>query len=134
MATRFSRLRKATSPDEVKRSKRRTEMIKTIMIITFLYIAIELPCNIYSGYFFYVSYSVDIGSFLNPLINNIQFSYPAFNIFILYFSNKMFAKEIKVLFGLDKPNRYSGNTSFIATTSLKSSLMLNQKNFKFQIN
>lgn len=103
-ATRFSRSKKPTTLEEIRRVKKRNEMIKTIVFITFLYIIVELPFCIFNGYFYLTVIVYDYGPTLNALFNTIEFTYPAFNIFILYFSNKLFAKELKHLFVLSTRN------------------------------
>jgi hypothetical protein len=106
-ATQLSRSKKPTSPDEIKRAKKKHEMIKTIIFITLSYILLELPCFIFNGYFYSSIVGSDIGGIINSMSNNIEFSYPTFNIFILYASNKLFSKEINKLFGSIK-NRLWG--------------------------
>jgi hypothetical protein len=114
-ATQFSRSKKPTTPDEIKRSKKRNEII---VFITFFYVAVELPPNIMIGYFFKPIMALGpIGAVINALFNKIQFSYPAFNIFILYFSNKLFAKEVKLLFQNLNSNLKSGQTKTTQASS-----------------
>lgn len=110
-ATQFSRLNKPTTADEIKRVRKRTEMIKMIIFITFLYIIVELPCFVFNGYFYSVIIVFDIGPSINALFNNIEFSYPAFNLFILYTSNKLFANKFKQFFGFNKRRAQVGNST-----------------------
>lgn len=97
-ATRFSRSNSSLSAIDAKIAKRRNEMVKTVIIITFLYIAVQLPSNIVTGYFYDTIKTLEVGGVINALCNNIQFSYPAFNVGILFISNKLFAKEVKRIF------------------------------------
>jgi hypothetical protein len=97
-ATQFSSgSKKPSTLDEIKRAKRRNEMIKTIVVLTLSYVIVELPCFIFNGYFYSTVIVLDVGTMINALFNNIEFSFPALNFFILYASNKMFAKELKKL-------------------------------------
>lgn len=121
-ATRFSRSKKSTAVAEIRRARKRTEMIKTIICITFSYTIIELPCFVFNGYFYLTVIVLDIGELINVMFNNIQFSYPAFNIFILFASNKLFAKELKKFLGLVKNRKTSVKTrnSLITSPGIKS--------------
>ena len=76
--------------------KRKREMTKTILLITFLYVIISLPSNVLVG-FLYFDLLDDYGQMIFNLVNGLQMSYPAFNFFILYFSNKRFSKEVKYI-------------------------------------
>lgn len=96
-ATRMSRAKKPTTLDEIKRAKKRNEMVKTIVFITFLYIAVELPCDVFTGFLYPRVRHIEFGDTINAFVNNIQFTYPTFNIFTLYFSNKLFATELKLI-------------------------------------
>lgn len=114
-ATRYSRRKMAKNLSEIKREKKRNEMIKTIIILTFMYVAIQLPCAIFNGYFYAYVIKLDVGTTIVALFNIVQFTYPAFNIFILFFSNKIFAREVKKLIGFVKMSPiYDGETTLIA--------------------
>ena len=83
-------------------------MTKMILFLTFLYIVLSLPGVIVTGYMYDYVYSLDVGLMLVNLINAVQFSYPALNFFILCFSNKMFANEVKsMIFKMRSTNRIS---------------------------
>jgi hypothetical protein len=104
-ATRFARAHRNTSNNMIEQSaeitasaRRKAEMTKTILFITFLYIILTLPSVIMSGYYYNDLILLEIGQMIVTLLNNIQFSFPALNFVILYFSNKLFAKEVKILF------------------------------------
>lgn len=60
---------------------------------------ISLPGAIISGYFFGAIYNLEHGKMAINLINAIEFSYPAFSFFVLYFTNKLFSKEVNLLLG-----------------------------------
>lgn len=105
-ATRYARSRRQTNvttatvviSESGTSRKKKAEMTRTILFITFLYIILAFPSAILTGYYYNALIVLDIGPMLITLVDNIQFSYPAFNFFILYFSNKVFAKEVKRLF------------------------------------
>lgn len=110
---------KSRSPDEIKRARKKREMIKMIIIITVSYVIVELPCFIFNGYFYStVMDNMDVADAFDAMFNNIQFSYSAFNIFILYASNKLFAKELKRLFRV-LPRKKSINTQSLKPTQSK---------------
>ena len=70
-------------------------MTKTILIITFLFVLTSLPSNVAIGYFNDQLSVINEGQLLYNILIGIQMSYPAFNLFILYFSNKLFAQSVK---------------------------------------
>ena len=73
-------------------------MTRMILIITSLFILLSLPGAIVSGYFYDDIIVLDYGTMIINLLNAIQFTYPASNFFILFFTNKLFAQEIKSAF------------------------------------
>lgn len=91
-------------------SRRKAQMTKTILTITFIYIILELPCSIITGYFYFDIISLDGGYLYQALVNNIQFSFSAFNFFILYFSNKLFKKAVDEVFGLARQRLFHQRT------------------------
>jgi hypothetical protein len=96
-ATQFTRARRATNPS-LNGVARRTQMTRMILLITFLFILLTLPSAIISGYFFGAIYQLEYGKMAINLINAIQFTYPVFNFFIMFFTNKLFEQEVKSLF------------------------------------
>ena len=112
-ATKYERLHKnvvqsqsqPTVVNETRSARKKAEMTRSILIITFLYIIVTLPGTILTGFFFISMMSLDIGLMLLNIIDIIHFSYPAFNFFILYFSNKLFCQEVKIFFGRMKRNK-----------------------------
>lgn len=94
---------------------KKAEMSKTILLVTFIYILIASPSAIYSGYFYADLVNTDYGPMINNIFDAIIFSYPAFNFFILYFSNKKFHKEVREWFVWLKTRRrvtnHTSNTS-----------------------
>lgn len=81
-----------------KSIKRKTEMTRTILLVTFIYAALVLPTSIVDEYFYSDIIDLDIGQMIICLICVIQFSYSSLNFFLLFFSNKLFAFEVKQLF------------------------------------
>ena len=59
----------------------------------------SLPGAILTGFFYDQVIVLEFGQVIVNLINGIQFSYPAFNFVILFFSNKLFAQEVRSLLG-----------------------------------
>lgn len=119
-ATQFSRAQKADAALNSSKNRRKAQMTRMILFITFLYITLSFPGVIVTGYFFGIIYSHEAGSMIINLLNAIQFSYPALNFFILLFSNKLFAEEVKRLF------LRLGNNSVSVTTRTKGSAALTQ--------
>lgn len=70
-------------------------MAKTVVFITFLFFLSSIMSMIVNGYFIPSLVKLNYGLMIFNLTDSIQFSYPAFNFFILFFSNKVFAKEVK---------------------------------------
>ena len=112
-ATQFERHQQPTT--ETRSAKRKTQMTRMIIFITFLYIVTSLPSTIITGYLYDNVSSLDVGQMIINLIDGIQFSYPAFNLFILFFSNKLFAEELKRTFP-----RFLGERNRVSTTRTKS--------------
>ena len=86
-------------------------MTKMILFLTFLYILVSLPQEIYSAYFYDEVNEMNYGLMVTNIIDTLQFTYPAFHIFILYFSNKQFAIEVKDILLRAKSNRVTTMTS-----------------------
>lgn len=124
-ATQFSRAQKAEASHTSSKNKRKTQMTRMIVFITFLYLVMSLPGVIVTGYFFNAIYALDAGPMLINLINAFQFSYPAFNFFILFFSNKLFAEEVKTLIF-----RLRNNAISVATKTNRSSHVPGHENQK----
>lgn len=117
-ATRYERIRKLSQPMNARQhsilaraningsrrkshatvvNKRKAQMTRAILIITFMYIASTLPSTIFNAYLYDLAASLEIDPIIINLMNGLQFSYSALNIFILFFTNKLFAKEFKEL-------------------------------------
>ena len=96
-ATRFERVSTTqTAETNLAVIRRKREMTKTILIITFLFALTSLPSNVAIGFFNEELISLRIlGQLLYNIFIGIQMTYPAFNLFILYFSNKLFAQAVK---------------------------------------
>lgn len=99
MANQFSRTQRASAAQStlasIRQAKRKAQMTKTILLITFIYIIATLPGILQTGYFYTIVIVYDWGPMFVSLINAIHFTYPAFNFFTLYFTNKLFADEIR---------------------------------------
>ena len=96
MATQFSRSQLATKMS--KSAKRKTQKTRMILLITFLYIGVSLPGISITGWLFGTIIKMEGGVLIVNLLNCFQFSYPTFSFLILYFSNKLFAKETRLIF------------------------------------
>lgn len=104
-ATRFERTKSVQAVSKTSRSivesrrvKRKHDMTKTILIITFLFVIVSFPSFLVNCFFLSQVLSLEYGRIIMNLSYAIQYSYPAFNFFILYFSNKKFAREVKKTF------------------------------------
>ena len=93
-ATQFSRHQRETATI-TSSTRKKTQMTRTILVITFLYITISIPGIVITGYLFSSIIVLDEGVMVVNMFNDILFSYPALNFFILFFSNKQFAEEAK---------------------------------------
>ena len=114
-ATRFqrsqfiSRLSKSTSDSNKTGVKRKREMTRTILVISFVFVFISLPANVIVGYYLGFMMSEQEGQLVFNLVVGLQMSYPAFNFFILFFSNKLFSQEVKsIAFDFTRRNKNSG--------------------------
>lgn len=116
------------SPGSSRASKRKAQMTRMILFITFLYILVTIPSTILSGYFYTKVVVLPQGQFIVNLVNGVQFSYPAFNFFILYCSNKLFAREVR-LFLFTNGN---GNSAKSFQTSVRS-LHESHKSVRFSL-
>jgi hypothetical protein len=94
-ATQFSRQQREAATITSSSTKKKMQMTRTILVITFLYITISIPGIVLTGYLFNYIIVLDEGLMVVSLFNGILFSYPAFNFLILFFSNKQFAEEAK---------------------------------------
>lgn len=127
-ATRFERVKIETqskrnnSMAESRSSRRKAEMTRTIVFITFLYIVVTFPSTLVSGYFFLTILLSNGGPFFITIIDAIQFSYPALNFFILFFSNKLFAQEVKSFFTKMRRNSVATTQTQTQTKTNQSSL------------
>ena len=90
-ATRIQRLNSTRSTAH----KRKAQMTKMILLITFLYIITSLPNIILAGYLYVYFIRFYYGQMITNIIRAIQTFYPAFHTFIQHFSNKHFAAEMR---------------------------------------
>lgn len=79
-------------------NKKKTKMIRTILILTTMFIVTSLPSTIVAGYFYFYIIQLDFWMIIINFIDGVQFSFPAFNFFILFLSNKLFAKSSRKFF------------------------------------
>lgn len=78
-------------------SKRKAEMTRTVYTITFFYIITTLPSSLVAGYYYGEIIMLPIGQMVVNIVNAVQSIYQSCNFFVLYFTNKLFAKELKIL-------------------------------------
>lgn len=98
---------------ETRKNKRKAQMTRAILILTFIFIMATLPSTIITGYLYDEVIHLEIGQIIINLIDGIQFSYPAFNFFILFFSNKLFEEQVRNLLVIKmKTNKISASTRF----------------------
>lgn len=113
-STRFTHKKTATTDVTVKSSskasKRKTEMTRTILMVTFIYVALVLPSSILNAYFYPPIVALDEGQMIVNFISVVQFSYSSFNFVILYFSNKLFAQEMKRMLYFGKAKQLNSTT------------------------
>lgn len=114
-ATQYKRTQKKIKPTlslaETRSTRKKAEMTRSILIITFLYIFVTLPGTLVTGFFFNAMMSLEIGLLLLDLIDLLHFIYPALNFFILFFSNKLFCQEVKFIFVKGNRNQVGFSTS-----------------------
>ena len=96
-ATQYSRSQKeiGKTPSRVHSERKKAQMTRMILFITFLFTFVSFPIQLYAAYFFIDVNQLYYGPMLTNIIDTIQFTYPCFHIFILFFSNKQFANEAK---------------------------------------
>jgi hypothetical protein len=87
----------ATSSD-ASAMKKQTQMTVTVLILTITFVLLTLPGAIVSGFFYVDLYEVEWGQPLIVLLDDITFSYHAFNFVTLYLTNKVFNQEVKSIF------------------------------------
>lgn len=81
-----------------KKQSRNERMNKTVLSITFMFIAMTLP-SACASFLFDTLLTTDYGNFIIVLLDCISFSYHGLNFIIMTFSNTMFRKEFfKILF------------------------------------
>lgn len=106
-----TKIKPALSLSETRSTRKKAKMTRSILIITFLYIFVTLPGTLVTGFFFNEMMSLEIGLLLLDLIDLLHFIYPAFNFFILFFSNKLFCQEVKFFFVKGNRNQVGFSTS-----------------------
>lgn len=88
-------------------SKRKAEMTRTVYTITFFYIATTLPSSLVTGYYYGELIMLPTGQMIVNIVNAFQSIYQSCNFFVLYFTNKLFAKELKILLSGMRSNEIS---------------------------
>lgn len=129
-ATQFSRSQRGSNMS--LNTKRKVQMTRMILFITFLYIGVSVPSMIVTGWLYGHIVSLKAGVLITNLLNCFVFSYPALNFFILYLTNKLFAVETRSLLGKMVKRRVS-NVSTSAETDRDAAMVSRRKDEK-QIN
>ena len=111
-ATKFERIQKESkNVSSEAASRKKAHMTRTILFLTFLFIATSLPGTIITGYFYWDVTKSNLGRLIINLVDGVQFSFPAFNFFILFFTNKQFAQQVNVfLLKMKTKNQVSAQT------------------------
>ena len=107
-ATQFSRSQAAvgnTNATLMQSAKKKAQMTRMILFLTFIYIAVTLPEQIFVAYFVNNIDLTYISKMIFIVINFVQFLYPSFQIFILIWSNKLFSQEVKEIIFRIKSSR-----------------------------
>lgn len=112
-ATRFDRVQRLNAesitisrPTSASTKRRKMEMTRSILLITFLYIALVFPSTVIQTYFYTPILGLAYGRIIINLLYFFQFSYSGFNFIILFFTNKLFAQQVKVIiFRQDKDKK-----------------------------
>lgn len=135
IATKFERSQKdINTKGRTIANRKKSEMTRTILIITFLYIILSLPGTIQTGYVYedILKLQIDLANFIINILNGLQFSFQAFNFFILYFSNRLFSQEVKrILLNLKSSNqvlRTTGTTGGKSKTNASTHVKLAGQN------
>jgi hypothetical protein len=92
----------ARSPADTNRQSKFDKMNKTVVAITLLFIAFTLPVAC-ASFFFNTLFASDWGVFIITLLDEVSFTYHAGNLFISYFTNTIFRKELNVMLRLESP-------------------------------
>ena len=72
-------------------------MTRTVIIITFLFIAMTLPGAVVSSLYVEIFSRPDFQNILRAALG-CSFSYHAYSVVVLYLTNRKFAKELRSLF------------------------------------
>jgi hypothetical protein len=107
-ATQFSRSQAAIgniNATLMQSAKKKAQMTKMILFLTFFYIALTLPEQIFVAYLVNNIDLTYISKMIFIVINFVQFLYPSFQIFTLIWSNKLFSQEVKEIIFRIKSSR-----------------------------
>lgn len=123
-ATHYERSQKANgnvNATNMHSERKKAQMTRTILFLTFFFIALALPDQLYFGYLYSIIDQNFYGTMMGNLMDFVQFFFSSFHIFILYFSNKQFAKEVNATVFRVKSNQVS------SMTGTKSQSVLNNR-------
>ena len=87
-------------------NSRRSAINRTIIIVTALFFILTGP-EALGVIFLKQLLSLSYGQTILFLLDNICFSYHAFSIFILYFTNSKFSNELKMVFAISRNSNVS---------------------------
>ena len=134
-ATHYERSQKANgnvNAANVHSDRKKAQMTRTILFLTFFFIALALPDQLYFGYLYSIIDQNIYGTMMGNLMDFVQFFFSSFHIFILYFSNKQFAKEVKEIIFRFKSNRVSSTTGHKNQSIQNNPLENTQKQIKLR--
>lgn len=138
-ATRYRYKQNLSSSSEkycsAKGLKRKAQMTKVILVITFFYIVTSIVGLVVNFYLVDQIKSLDASQIILNLANGVLFTPMAFKYFILYFSSKMFAQEAKRIVIKARHNRRVSTipTRTIRLASNSSLNSLNSNSVEIQI-
>ena len=121
-ATHYERSQKASgnvNATNMHSDRKKAQMTRTILFLTFFFIALALPDQLYFGYLYSIIDQNLYGTMMGNLMDFIQFFFSSFHIFILYFSNKQFAKELNATIFRVKSNQVSSMTGTKSQSVIK---------------
>jgi hypothetical protein len=105
--------RRASNISAIQKEKKYDKMNKIVILITILFILFTLPVS-FSQIYFVDLFFKDWGLFLIYLFDCFSFSYHGMNFFIIYFSNNVFKKEVRVFLRIEKEQQNNNNSASTA--------------------
>ena len=91
-----------SAPSQNDKSNRQSQMNRTVIIYSVLFIVFTFPMSIVSLFFMQIFGLGPWGLVIIFFIDTVSFAYPAFHFVILYFTNKRFAEKARELFKMKK--------------------------------